>query len=280
MSDLKYFLKIRWERIIMTKLNYQRSIGSDVFTKAKKRIRECMKKNPECKIMIKGSLHSDGFKEVVTVAIEDYLRRYSGFNWEPSNMHRDVNAENLATHLNNMFPSEGPWEVNSSQAAFDIYSLKARVAIELKSVKSKKRKYGDGYTENNSIIGNATIYPPEAAIKDIVPRRRHEKSWSSEYLDTMLDVIVVFVRRVGGRLADYRIVDGNYWGFAYEDYLSCKDAFSKLNDPEIVEKMFKSIVKKYPEQIFIKKLWMGEYEEGGLGFLTRKLLSYRSPFGD
>lgn len=98
---------------------------------AKSEIENCVKKK-ECKIRIIDGVHSGGLKECVAISVEDYLKIKVGSSWETGNINHDVNSEDLAGYLNSVFPNEAPWVVNHSQSAFDIYSLSALVAVELK----------------------------------------------------------------------------------------------------------------------------------------------------
>jgi len=174
----------------------------------------------------------------------------------------------MAEHLSTVFFDKGEWAVNNSQHPFDIYSLGCKVAIELKSF---KYKYNNKY-----FVSNATIYPHEARIRDVVPKNRWEDSWTDAYLDTMLDVAIVFVNKVDGKINNFYITDGSYWGIDLEDYLSCREFFNIINNPTMFGKILNVINEEYPNQTFVSKLINNGYDKK-IKLCFRKLISCSSP---
>ena len=81
-------------------LKKEKANKMDRFYDAKQKVQDCMHNDVECKIEIIDSLHSMGFKELVALAVEEYIISHRGLNWETSNINKDINSENLANYLN------------------------------------------------------------------------------------------------------------------------------------------------------------------------------------
>jgi hypothetical protein len=227
----------------------------------------------ECRIRITDGINSNGFKELSALAIEEFLDNSVGKFWSTDNIKNDINSEHIAEYLNSVFPDESPWEVNGSQQPFDMYSLKARVAIELKSNKTIKNKNSKN---SKYIIANATIYPTQARVRDVVPGNRWDKEWSDAYLNSMLDVLVVVTNKVNDKLLSFCIVDGSYWGVDIEDFISCRAFFSDINNDAIMTEILRVIIKHNPNQLFAKKILNGDYKDK-IMLSLRKLIQVSNP---
>ncbi|HLD89560.1 MAG TPA: hypothetical protein VI911_00830 [Patescibacteria group bacterium] len=177
----------------------------------------------------------------------------------------DKNSERLRKYISSMFP-EFTWQVMPSQCAFDIVSLDAKVAIEIKSVKGNSKK----------LLSNASIYPEHVKAVDILPRRM--KVGVAE--DLILDVLVVCVRRTQDDIVyDYAIVDGSFWGFEDSDFTACNEMFANLNSEEFMGDLLALYVERYPESThFITKLQNGSYGNS-FSCNLRKLIQIANPVG-
>ena len=235
-------------------------------------------KDEDTKIIIEDGQVSEGNKELVAISIKTYLKNFkiNKNKWNPQ-IFNDKNLTKLVTFLNSQFKNNGKWLVNGSQFPFDIYNLKMKVAVELKSEKSSIFKKRGGYSIPNTILGNATIYPLTAKVKDIVSKTDIDSSWSHEFLNSYMDVLVVVVLRDSGdkTIIDYKIVDGSYWGFDRDDYVGCKEYFSIINSELKTFNIY--LAKKYKHNKFIQKIASNAYGKQ-LNLRLRKLISWRSPF--
>jgi hypothetical protein len=177
----------------------------------------------------------------------------------------DKNSERLRKYIAAMFP-EFTWQLMPSQCAFDIVSLDAKMAIEIKSVKGNNKK----------LLSNASIYPEHVKAVNILPRRM--KAAISE--DLTLDVLVVCVRRTQDDIVhDYAIVDGSFWGFEDEDFTACNEMFTNLNSEEFMGDLLALYIERYPESThFITKLQNGSYGNS-FSCNLRKLIQIANPVG-
>lgn len=177
----------------------------------------------------------------------------------------DKNSERLRKYIASMFP-EFTWYIMPSQCSFDIVSLDAKIAIEVKSVKGASKK----------LLSNAAIYPEHVKAVDILPSRLQHMA--SE--DLVLDVLVACVRRTQDDIVyDYAIVDGSFWGFDDADFTACKDMFANLNSEEFMHELLALYAERYPEsEQFITKLTDGSYGSS-FSFNLRKLIQIANPVG-
>lgn len=177
----------------------------------------------------------------------------------------DKNSERLRKYIASMFP-EFTWHIMPSQCSFDIVSLDAKIAIEVKSVKGNGKK----------LLSNASIYPEHVKAMDILPSSLQHMATD----DLILDVLVACVRRTQEDVVyDYAIVDGSFWGFEDEDFTACKEMFANLNSEEFMRGLLSLYAERYPEsEHFVTKLQSGNY--GSLfSFNVRKLIQIANPVG-
>lgn len=128
-------------------------------------------------------------------------------------------------------------------------------------------------------LGNATLYPTEARIRDVVPKNTWQPGWSKLYLNTLMDVLVVFAGKYKGRLVDFRIVDGSFWGASIDDYVGCRESFREINDDEITNEVIDIILRKFPDNVFLRRMRQDAYNNR-VKLAWRKLLSYRNPLNE
>jgi len=224
----------------------------------------------DCKIQIKDSVYSKGMKEIAAIAIEDFL--LSNKDNFLSDGYEDTNSSNIRNFLEKEFP-EFEWTKNHSQSPFDIYSIDALVAIELKSVDVSINKKG-GYSSKKSLVLNATVYPDVALVKDVVTKEM-AKNIDKEILNSFMDVILVIVNKNQNKIVGYKVVDGSFWGINYDIFCGCRDLFSQANNE--LEIFMNYLEKKYSDNAFLKAYNSGQLK--GIDFKIRKLISCKNPIG-
>jgi len=270
------------QKVITTEVGFISSnhiSRSNLTPRSTRREKGCISKTSSpCRIKICDGVHSNGNKEITAIAIEDFLMLNCTVL---GNGYEDLHSSSMREHLEKEFPDWG-WKKNSSQRPFDIYSIEARVAIENKNSNVKLLHDGGTYSKNRYILTNATIYPNEVKVRDVVPCKFHEyyiNLYGSDILDEFMDVLVVFVDREQktNKLIRYRIVDGSYWGFEYKDFKGCHRLFDTLNDSDVRRKIIRILSERDPENTFIPKL---KDEDDNLKFLLRKLISCKNPTFD
>lgn len=232
-------------------------------------------KHEQCLISIADSKHSSGNKEIVAIAIEDFLLK----NFKIlSDGYRDTFSTKMCEYLSTEF-SEYRWYKNSSQMPFDVYSIDAKVAIENKSSNVNQLKKRKGFGFNDKLVVNATVYPSEAKVKDIVACAKW-KNLSEETLESFMDVLVVIVDRasIDGEVIRYRIVDGDYWGISYDVFKGCREMFNSMNEPTMKKHLLETILSHSKDNAFIKGLLSGALPS--ISFDFRKLISVKNPIGD
>lgn len=176
----------------------------------------------------------------------------------------DQNTRRLFDHLVEMFP-DYMWVINNSQGVFDIVSLDAGVAIEVKSAKPKTKQ----------IISNASIYPDAITAVNVLGKGY---DWGDFDPNTKLDSLVVCVERSSkDKVYNYAVVDGSYWGFTEEDFVNCRKLFAQMNDPEFRQKMAELVLSEYSNP-FMEKMVNGNFGNG-VTLSFRKLISISSPVG-
>lgn len=227
-----------------------------------------LKEAPHNTIQIAPSKHSKGNKELVASVIEDFLIEYGKIF---SSSYQDSHSSLLRDRLASEFPMY-TWHKNSSQHPFDIYSVDAGIAIENKSHKVGKNSTGFGY--KNNLVVNATLYPSEARVSDIVPKRCW-KHHSAAALDSFMDVLIVIADKTKtNNLVRYKIVDGNYWGIDYDIFQACSEFFNQLNDPEIKNGLLDLIINKYDNKL---ACLLRNEALPGVKLDLRKLLTVKNP---
>jgi len=242
------------------------------------KVRDCVDNNEKCKIKIVDGMVSGGNKEMVAITVEDHLLNLqdTGTEWYPQS-YNDKNTERLTNYLREEFGNVGEWVINGSQDPFDTYNLNTLVAVELKSEKVSFSKRKNLYHLPKTIIGNATIYPTVAKIKDVVNKKDIDPSWNDEFLNSFMDVMVVIVcvDKRNNLVVDYRIVDGSYWGFNREDFVGCREYFSIINSE--LDNFNLYLSRKYLHNPFIQKITNGGYGNF-VNLKIRKLISWKAPF--
>jgi hypothetical protein len=201
-------------------------------------------------------------KVIIAREISNWLSapdRYWGFNGSI-----DKNSNRLFDYLTDKFP-DYTWTLNHSQGVFDIISLDAKVAIELKSARAGSKQ----------LVTNASIYPDVVSARDALGKGFKYGNFS---LDTRLDVLLVCVERTKkDKVYDFAIVDGSYWGFTEEDFKACKDLYTQLNLNSFKEKLSELVINEYGNT-FVEKMINSTYGNGvNLDF--RKLISISNPVG-
>lgn len=178
----------------------------------------------------------------------------------------DKNSERLCNYIAEMFP-EFDWQTLSSQKPFDFFSYGARVITEIKSVKGNK----------GTLTSNASVYPEKVRLGDAVPKNLITADMDE---DVELDVLVMCVKRNDdNKVYDYAIVDGNYWGVEYQDYLDCQRMFSNLKEESFKDAILKMYTEIYPEDSgFVNKIRGGFYGNS-FKFNLRKLIQIANPTG-
>jgi len=188
----------------------------------------------KCFINIEEGKYSGELKREVAEAIQIFLEEKGSFK---NDGYKDLNSVEMSAFLNSAFPGLD-WKVNSSQKAFDIYSVKAMIAIENKGTNVSKKKHSAGYTIKDKVMSNASIYPSYIKVKDVVAKFKRE-DYVNGLLESFMDVIVVGVERdtQTSKIARFIIVDGSYWGVSYEHYLGNVEYYKAVNEclPEINE---------------------------------------------
>lgn len=226
------------------------------------------------RIEIVAGEYSSGNKELVAEVIDNYLLSLSEID---SNGYTDAHSGNLRDYLNAEFPGF-EWVKNSSQAPFDVYCIDARIAIENKC--SKVRRNLDGkFGVHQHLIVNATLYPSEAKVKDVVPKKHH-KSLTKEELESFMDVLVVVADkdRDTNAVVRHKIVDGAYWGNDYMTYTGCRDFFKQANDEVSLRILFETVADKFPGNVFVRRTIEGDLPT--VKSHIRKLLSVKNPTAD
>jgi hypothetical protein len=107
-------------------------------------------------INITSSQYSKGLKEKVASALCGFYKSRREIH---SDGYIDTNSTELCDFLKSKFKYYG-WKKNHSQSPFDVYSIRGRLAIELKTSNSA-----------NVNIMNATLYSDKAKIKDVLSKK-------------------------------------------------------------------------------------------------------------
>lgn len=169
--------------------------------------------------------------------------------------------------LQDVFPSV-TWILNSSQKPFDIYSLEARIAIEVKTYKHKL----NGISKPTTLLSNATIYPDTVKYKDVAKKSNIiDEAQGELFLDTLVVVLEKNATTVMGLISDVAVVDGSYWNVSYDDYKDCADFFRLMNDNK--RDILALLQDKNPSNKFIAKL----RESSDIEFSLRKLITIKNP---
>jgi len=157
------------------------------------------------------------------------------------------------------------WVLNHSQGTFDIVSLDAKVAIEVKSAKAGSKK----------LVTNASIYPDKVKARYALSKGY---KWGKFSPDDTLDVLVVCVERnEKDKVYNYAIVDGSYWGVTEEDFVACHDLYNQLNNKTFKKKLLKLVMCDY-ENSFLEKLTDDTYGDS-IELDFRKLIHVSNPVG-
>lgn len=231
---------------------------------------------PKDKIDVKIKLiegkHSDGNKEVVAEVISNFLSKHPTVY---SDGYRDTHSSLMREYLQAVFV-DSTWEKNTSQQPFDVYSIDMRVAVENKAKNVPYRKKSNDYGSNSRLVLNATLYPSEVKVKDVVPKNK-QAGLSEEVLESFMDVIVVIVDRDkdSNKLVRYSLVDGSYWDVDYNTYIGSKDFYKQSNEEEILKEMLKIIHEKHPDNVFVDRYLSGDLP--GVYLYVRKLIMVDNP---
>jgi hypothetical protein len=154
-----------------------------------------------------------------------------------------------------------------SQKPFDIVSLSAGIAIEVKSV----------VKGSNRIMSNASIYPTRVKAEDILSV--HQKYPKGTTKNSRLDVIILCVNRTTKyKIDSYAIVDGEYWGFTYGDYLQCDEFYTNMNTDSFRTKILNLYLDHYGADTFVEKI-VGKKFGNSLNMRFRKLITLSNPVG-
>ena len=176
----------------------------------------------------------------------------------------DNNSKRLCKYLQLMFPDHD-WATLPSQMCFDVVSLTAGIIIEVKSVQKGTKV----------ITTNSSIYPDKVRAGDVLPANyAHTPKGYNE--NNILDVLVVCVEKLDGRVYDYAVVDGAYWGFTQEDYVNCRSLFRNMNSADFKAKWMDLYTQEFPEDMFIAKANSGMYG-AALKFDLRPRFAISSP---
>lgn len=202
-------------------------------------------------------------KNRVAALLRDYLDGCDDFH---SDGYVDTNSSEITSFLNTHLP-EYRWIKNSSQRPFDIYSIEARLAIEIKSVSVRKNKSGK-IMSHEIMLTNASVYPDEINITDVVPKK-HLETGIDQSID--FDVLVVCVERCGDLVVGYCIVDGSFWGIAKELYQDCRDLFRQINQFKLA--LLENVHIKYKNR-FAKCILDGAID---VDLDVRKLITVSNP---
>jgi len=179
----------------------------------------------------------------------------------------DNNVTRLCKYVASRF-EDYEWTTLPSQKPFDIVSIDAGVIIEVKSVVEGSSK----------LITNASIYPDKVKVKDVM-NNEMKTIWPDVDPEKFLDVLVVCVNRSKDNVVtDYAIVDGSYWGFTYEDYVSCRNLFRIVNNSKVLNYILKALSTIAPTASFISKLVDGRFG-AGCDLKLRSLITLTNPVG-
>jgi hypothetical protein len=176
-----------------------------------------------------------------------------------------INIRRLTDYVKESF-TEHDWTDISRQRAFNLVSLSAGVAIEIKSMT----------VGNTRMHSNATIYPTRVKAGDVLPKHYdYPEGYSAK---TRLDVLVLCVNRSNtNKVDDFAVVDGSYWGFTYRDYRQCKKLYSNLNAQKFKNKVWGAYKAMYGDD-FVDKLAFGRFGNS-LDLNFRKLITLTNPVG-
>jgi len=223
-------------------------------------------------------VHEDGFsnnKEIIASVIEDF---FNEINYIPNGSYLDEQSRNMKHFLADRLPQFDDWVQNSSQKPFDLFSIKAMVAIENKSQKVVANKIGV-YNNHEKVIANATLYPNKVKVKDVISKKDLDK-YSDDVLNSYMDVLVTFVDKDSktNNMVRYAIVDGSYWKHTYEVYKGCSKFFNVINNFNIkleVMNYIKEIIKDKDVRSFIDFVLQDEKHINQFGL--RKILMVDNP---
>ena len=165
---------------------------------------ECKGRN-DCGIFITDDVYSKGYKTVAAIAIEDFLVDNGKFT---NDGYRDINSNRVKNYLAAEF-SEVDWNKNGSQKPFDLYSVGALLAVELKAKDVKYSKKKGCFNRPKGFLLNSSVYPDRVRVRDVVSTNRLKKI-PTELHHEFMDVLVVVVERYKDKVVRYSIVDGSY----------------------------------------------------------------------
>lgn len=176
-----------------------------------------------------------------------------------------INIRRMTDYVKETFPKHS-WVKISKQLPFDLVSLTAGVAIEIKSMTSG----------SNRVLTNASIYPNKLKAGDVLPSNFIYPEGYSEH--TRLDVLIICVNRsVTNKVEDYAIVDGSYWGFTYRDYLECKQFYTNVNSDNFKTQLLALYSSRF-DSTFAKKLCFNKFGNS-IDLNFRKLITLTNPVG-
>lgn len=180
------------------------------------------------------SKHSKGNKEKVKNVLVDFLNNQT---YIPSGTYKDKQSKNIKSMLEKRFKTVTDWTQSPSQSPFDIHSIEVRVAIECKSGLVTLKKDGS-YTISSNSVANATLYPSEVKVKDVVPKK-DQVDYSQEVLESYMDVLVIFIDKCAetNNIVRYAIVDGNYWGHTNSIYKGSSKLLGVINKESFKTKL-------------------------------------------
>lgn len=188
------------------------------------------------KSIIKDGKHSNGMKELVALALERFFE-YGTF---VSDGYEDSNSSKVRDYLSEEFP-EFTWEKNSSQNPFDIYSIDAKITLELKKM-----------SPSGKVVFNATAYPDEVKVKDVVSKTLLGNESCCTSSEEFMDVLILLWEKDNtGKIINYKIVDGSYWNITYNDFVGCRDFFKQANS--LLPKFLDDVSERFPDNSFINK---------------------------
>lgn len=205
-------------------------------------------------------------KELAAMALEDYCKgliKTKGLSRFDGSV--DIGVDRMLEFLAGTFPMINDFERGSSQRPFDVWSADMQIAVERKVIDvSSKNEMA------STFLSNATIYPDYIKSGDMMLRTNKKDKRDKNII---LDALVVVIATHNGIVNDFIIVDGNYWGVTYEDFVSCRNFFHLINDDlsDIIN--FMSI--KHPGELFIERCKHNTYT--GVNLQTRKLISLNNP---
>lgn len=221
--------------------------------------------------LIKGK-HSDSNKEAVAEVVSNFLSKHPTVY---SDGYRDTHSTLMREYLQEVFV-DSTWEKNTSQHPFDVYSIDMRVAVENKSQIVPYRRRNNDYGSNLKLVLNATLYPSEVKVKDVVPKN-DQAGLSEEVLESFMDVIVVVVDRDRhtNKLVRYSLVDGSYWNVDYDTYVGVRDLYKQLNEEDLLRELLNLINERHPDNVFVSRWLSGDLP--GVYLCLRKLIMVDNP---